>query len=229
MNRLLAVFVAISFFGACSPDTPTLPQSAVKPVSILPNALDPSCRDGRARIYDECGSQLQILEQALEEAEVTGKIVIVNFGAEWCIWCHVFDSHLRGAAGRFSYPVEGRQVSVIERWGRHVIADARHLNEFASDNLIIAHIEADHAPDGWRVLEVTGAASHFDDEYPFIFALTPEGRFAAIFEHSRLEVRRDAASDWYRGYDRRAMLLELQRISGTSGGAASGSDQTSKE
>lgn len=142
----------------------------------------------------------------------TGKTVIVNYGAEWCIWCHVLDSHLRGVTGRFTYPVDGTDVTLTERSGRDVLADARALNAFASTHLILVHIEAESAPDGDQVLARTGAGRHFDNSFPFVFSLTPDGEFAAAFNYAPVERRRDTARDWYRGYDRRGLLAELQRM-----------------
>ena len=136
----------------------------------------------------------------------------MSFGAEWCIWCHVFDKHLNGLTGRFSYPVEGDDVTLIERSGQDVLEDARALNNFASRNVILVHIESDHAPDGWQVLEATGAAAHFDQAYPFIFSVTPDGVFATHLEDGPIERRRDNVGDWYRGYDREGLIAELQRM-----------------
>lgn len=209
MSNYLA---AMLWLVGWSPETPTVPASEALPVASFPSALDPNCRDGRARIYDECGSQAAILAAALEQARATGKTVIVNYGAEWCIWCHVFDNHLRGATGRFNYPVEGEEVTLIERSGREVLNDARTLNEFVSNNFVVAHMEADFAPDGQQVLEATGAATHFEQSYPFIFAVTADGQFTTAFEHEAVEQRRDTVADWYRGYDRVELLAELRRM-----------------
>jgi hypothetical protein len=116
MRNAVLLLAAVLCLGGCSPETPTVRASEALPVASFPSALDPNCRNGRARIYDECGSQTAILAAALEQARATGKTVIVNYGAEWCIWCHVFDNHLKGATGRFNYPVEGEEVTLIERW-----------------------------------------------------------------------------------------------------------------
>jgi thiol-disulfide isomerase/thioredoxin len=204
--------VATALLMSCAEETPTAPASEMLAVRSYPASLDPSCGDGRARIYDECGSQVAILESALAEARTTGKTVVVNFGAEWCIWCHVFDRHLKGATGRFSYPVEGEDVTLVERSGRDVLADAQALNAYASSNLIIVHIEAENSPDGWQALAATGADAHFDQAYPFVFSLTPAGQFATALNDAPAERRRDTVGDWYRGYDRAQLLAELQRL-----------------
>jgi len=118
---------------------------------------------------------------------------------------------VRGGTSRFRYPVEGQDVSLVERSSGDPRADARRLNEFVSHNIVVVHIEGDNAPDGREVLDITNASEHFSEYYPFVFTLTPEGQFAALFDHQRAEVRRDTA-DWYRGYDRRALFEELSRM-----------------
>jgi hypothetical protein len=210
--RDLVLALGVALIVSCSEATPTTASEEMLPVRSHPASLDPSCGNGRARMYDECGSQVALLEQALAEARSTGKTVIVNYGAEWCIWCHVFDRHLAGETGRFTYPVDGEDVTLVERSGRDPLADARTLNAYASRNLIVLHVDGDNAPDGWQVLEATGADAHFRQAYPFVFSITPGGQFAAAFDDTRAERRRDTAGDWYRGYDRRELLAELQRM-----------------
>jgi hypothetical protein len=210
-NPIIFAVMALVSCG-CEPGTPATSASAGAALTNFPSQIDPGCGNGRARIYDECGSQVRLYEEALDDARRTGKTLLVSYGAEWCIWCHVFDAHLRGATGSFQYPVEGDEVTLTERAGSGVLADARSLNEFAADAFVLVHIEADHAPDGRRVLETTGAAASFDGGYPFIFTVTPAGRVGAVFNHDAAEVRRDTLIDWYRGYDRYALKAELTRM-----------------
>jgi hypothetical protein len=213
---------AILFLSGCAPEVPTVSSAEVLPVSSFPSTLDPSC-GGRpaahpARIYDECGSQMDIFQRALEEARSTGKTVIVSYGAEWCVWCHVFDRHVNGATGRFNYPNTPSWASV-ERSRRDVRRDARVLNRFASENLILAHVEGDKAPDGRAVLEATGAADHFTGGYPFIFSVTADGRYAAQIDFASDEL--ENTTSLYQGYDRVALLAELRRLHNAARGAPS--------
>lgn len=210
MRNAAPLLATILFLSGCAPEAPTVSSSQSLPVSSFPTHLDPSCGGGRARIYDECGSQMDIFHRALEQARRSGKTVIVSYGAEWCIWCHVFDSHVRGATGQFNYPYTPALFSV-ERSRRDVLRDARALNQFASENLILAHIEGDKAPDGRAVLEATGAAAHFTGGLPFVFSVTPEGRFAAKVDFQDTNVRLDNAG-FYQGYNRAGLLAELRRI-----------------
>ncbi|WP_158764356.1 thioredoxin domain-containing protein [Terricaulis silvestris] len=207
------LLVALLLLNGCAPEVPTASSSEALPVSSFPINFDPLCGGrpaGRAaRIYDECGSQMDIFQRALEEAQATGKTVIVSYGAEWCVWCHVFDSHVNGATGRFNYPNTPSWTSV-ERSRRDVPRDARALNQFASENIILAHIEGDKSPDGRAVLEATGAATHFSGGLPFIFSVTPEGRFGAAVDLEHLDA--EQAAPFYQGYDRAVLLAELRRV-----------------
>jgi hypothetical protein len=56
---------------------------------------------------------------------------------------------------------------------------------------------------------MTGAARYMGNSIPFIFAVDREGRYAAHFNNEPVEFRRET-DDWYRGYDRRKLLAELQ-------------------
>jgi len=152
---------------------------------------------------------MDIFRAALEEARSTGKTVIVSYGAEWCVWCHIFDSHINGETGRFRYPETPTWVSV-ERSRRDVLRDARALNQFSSENFVVAHIEGDKAPDGRAVLEATGAAAHFTGGYPFIFSVTPEGQFAAAIDFEHLDP--EEAAPFYQGYNREVLLTEVRRL-----------------
>ena len=204
--------LALAGVGAlCGCGVASTPASASVPLAAFPQRRDPACGNGRARLYDECGSQVTIFNAAQREAAASGRVVLVNFGAEWCIWCHVFAAYLAGQSDRFRYPAEGEDVTLHERDAANAASEASALNAFAAQNFVLAHIESDNAPDGWSVLESAGAASHFNDNYPFIFSVTAAGRFAARFEYQRAEIRRDT-SDWYRGYNRRALRAELERM-----------------
>jgi hypothetical protein len=213
MRYAAPLLVAVLLVGGCEPEVPTVSSADLLPVSSFPSTLDPAC--GRrpaghlARLYDECGSQMDIFRSALQEARSTGKTVIVSYGAEWCGPCHIFDSHVKGETGRFNYPDTPSWVSV-ERSRRDVLRDARALNEFVSEHIILAHIEGDKAPDGRAVLEATGAAAHFTGGYPFIFSVTSEGQFAATINVEHLDP--EEAAPFYQGYNREALLTELRRL-----------------
>ncbi|MEQ1756249.1 MAG: hypothetical protein ABL973_19190 [Micropepsaceae bacterium] len=177
-----------------------------------PSAIDRTCADGDAELYDECGSQMQLFRAGLEEANKTGKTLIVSYGAEWCIWCHVFDAHVNGVTGKYEYRAYEKRLSMVERSGDEVLLDARKLNEYAAKNLIIAHVEADKAPDGLDVLRAAGVDPATVRGYPYIFSVTGSGKLAAVFDQDTSETRRDDPRDLYRGYDRTSLLSQLMQM-----------------
>lgn len=72
-------------------------------ITRFPEKLNKACRRGRAKLFDECGDQWAMFNAARKRAAAEGKALLVSFGAEWCIWCHVFDQYIHGGKTRFSY------------------------------------------------------------------------------------------------------------------------------
>lgn len=139
-----------------------------------PATIDSQCREGRARMFDECGDQLALFEQAHARAKTDGKVLLVEFGAEWCIWCHVFDSHINGESGKFRYTY-GSPDEPDERYTRtfkegSVWVDtqaASELRDFVAANFVVVHIELQYSPNGYAVLEGSGADTHFPGSVPY--------------------------------------------------------------
>jgi len=176
----------------------------------LPESPSQACGNQRARLYDECGDQMEILSDAVALAQKSNKSVLVSFGAEWCIWCHVFDKYLEGEHGKFRYDYDGNKHTLNEKAKSDVSAQAAALRKYAEDNFILVHIEADNSPNGWDVLVETGASDHFQDWFPMVFVIDDQGQYLAQMNHDIVEQRRDGLWDWYRGYDRRALLSVLK-------------------
>ena len=155
------------FSGACH---------AAGPVHF-PQAIDPGCRGGRAQIYDECSSQFDVLNAAMAEAERTGKIVMVVYGAEWCIWCHVFDKYLAGQTGTFKYNLEGDRYTLFE--GKLEEGSGGGGARLCRPNLrggpYRGSVQFGRVR---RYLRRSGAAEHMGMGIPYIFTLR-DGRFAA--------------------------------------------------
>lgn len=178
----------------------------------FPQATDPACNHGHSQIYDECNSQAPIYARALAEARKSGKVLLVSFGAEWCIWCHVFEAHLVGEAGSFHYAYDNHDVTLNEHAAPGAPAEAETLRAFAAKNFVLVNIEAEKALDGMAVVLGAGVAGSDVQGLPFIFSVTADGKVAAVFNQDAAEVRRDTEVDWYRGYNRKALLAELQRL-----------------
>lgn len=210
MKSLLAsivFFVGIS--GAVAADK--------GPVSY-PLEIDPECRGGLAKLFDECSDQFSVLKDAAAYAERSGKVLLVGYGAEWCIWCHVLHNYLAGVYTihplEFEHTDGPISTRLIESSGKNQKADALRLEEYASSTFVLVHIEDRYAPNGWDVMEALDAAPAFHGGLPFTFAVS-NGRYLGHLPSSRerpeIEVRREG-QNWFRGYDRAILLEELRRL-----------------
>ena len=179
----------------------------------FPEAIDPACRGGRAKLYDECGSQFAHLTQGMKAAEASGKVVLIVYGAEWCIWCHVFTEYVAGTTGVFDYDAEGEEYRMRE-FQTEDQAIAPELAAWFEETFVVVHIEDKYSPDGWDVMIETGGAEPFNMGLPFIYTLKG-GAYAAHMgsevEVPGLEVRRDGLF-LFRGFDRQKLWDELRRM-----------------
>ena len=210
----ISVFLAAAVIGSAlarSGDSPPLAHA----YAGFPLEIDSKCRDGKAQIFDECGDQLALFKTALARANLEHKVLLVEFGAEWCIWCHVFDAHINGEHHRFTYTYgtpdepESRQTTTFKEGKGADARAANALREFVAANFVIVHIDAAYAPNSDHVLEASGASERYDETLPFIFSVDQRGKFAQKFMSDAVEKRRDTESDWYRGYDRAGLLARL--------------------
>lgn len=211
-TRLLRRLVAASLCALAVTVT-SAPRVVADGVETYPSRIDPACRRGSAQHYDECGSQMVLFKAAQEAARASGKTLIVSYGAEWCIWCHVLPAYLEGASGAFHYRIEGEDV-VNREFDPDALAEAEALARFASEKMVLVHIENYYSPDGAAVLRVTGADQHFGNWIPFVFSVSGDGSYAAALDWDRpgLEVRSDRLFTWLRGFDRVILQDELQRM-----------------
>ena len=178
----------------------------------FPRDIDPECRGGRAKIYDECTDQQTLFTQALAEARRQDKVLMVSYGAEWCIWCHVFYDYVSGVSGKFThtysdYDDKERFTSTLYERAKHdVTAEAQALGSFVADNFILLHLENRYAQGADAAVASTGYNPADISWLPFVFTVRSNGRFAMMLESKEVETRRDGFFDWFRGYDRKALL-----------------------
>jgi hypothetical protein len=205
-----AVLVAATLgLASCTDEpVPTLPQV----YTGFPEAIDPQCRDGTARIYDECSDQVALFRAALARANEENKVLLVEYGAEWCIWCHVFNAHINGEKGRFRYRYASAEEP--EAWATRTleedddVAGAQELRDFVARHFVVVRIDYQYAPNGADVLEQSGAEDYFPGGLPFVFTVDSHGHYASSFEDDALE-KRGGLFDRYRGFHRDAMLRVL--------------------
>ena len=207
--------------SACTRESPApAPRPAPVPRIYVsyPERIDPACRDGKATLFDECGDQIELFKSALARAKLEKKVLLVEFGSEWCIWCHVFETHVNGEHTTFEYTYGGpedpdtRYTATFKEGSDSDAAVASQLRQFVAASFVIAHIECDHAPNGYEVLDLVEAAERNPRGIPYIFSVDATGRYAREFNHDAVEKRRDAGDDWYRGYDRRGLIRQLTEM-----------------
>lgn len=213
----ITCMLALVFVSCCSPERETSTTAGDELISF-PTSINSDCENGRAKLFDECGDQIELFNRALSIANDQNKVLLVSYGAEWCIWCHVFEAHIRGKTNTFTYTYGEPESDLRERATlrekpkRDVSAEAEELAAFVSKSFVLVHIEYERSGSGDLVLDVADAWDAFEGSIPYIFTTDSSGKFVATYAHDDVEVRRDNDSDWYRGYDRQVLLVELQRM-----------------
>lgn len=224
MYRSTLVLVLFFALGgpACSSEHEQ-PNSVVAgraEITVVPAVIDAECRNGVAKIYDECSDQAELLLEALAKADESGKTILVVYGAEWCIWCHVFDKHVRGQNTNFRYQWqfhdgEDLNWNMTEPGGPNVEELASELNQFVAENFIILYVESYYSPNGQAVLENIGFSAPAVEVVPQIFTLDSSGRFSAGMDDYTavpgLEIRENNGEE-YRGFSRSVLLVELKKL-----------------
>lgn len=211
------LFLSVGCSNAESSNASLSPEIAGLKITSFPQKIDRSCKNGRAKLFDECSSQIDLFNEGKRQAEAENKTLLVSYGAEWCIWCHVFEAYITGKTNKFEYtygePRKSKRYTdtMYERAERDVSKEAYDLKKFVSDNFVVVHIDYEHSPDGEDVLSISQAEKHYNGGLPFIYTVGESGTYAAKFDSSNVETRRDT-DDWYRGYDRVRLLNQLKMM-----------------
>lgn len=188
-------------------------------ISGYPEVISEDCGDGKAKLFDECGDQTEILNQAIASAKYQDKNVLVTYGGEWCIWCHVLDRYFQGQFRTFDYQWRDSEGDVSE-WLMHEdittkdIQDAIALNNFVANNFVVAHIDNSYA-NGSEAIAMTGLDPDAVFYYPYIIVLDNQGKYAGTMAASSaiegLEVRESGGQE-FRGYKRDLLLEQLKTL-----------------
>ena len=81
------------FLILCS--APLLAQNS-KPSDPQPSVTVPSPGYVPVRAFNPSRNAAQDIEQAVAEAQRTGKRIILEIGGDWCPWCHALDQFFQG-------------------------------------------------------------------------------------------------------------------------------------
>ena len=179
-----------------------------------PTTIDSACRDGKAKIYDECGDQFALYKTALARAVAEDKILLVSYGAEWCIWCHVFEDYINGESSAFTHTYSDeddkkRYTSTLyEREDYDVSQEAIDLATMVADKFVILKLEYKYSFGSDDALQASGADILYDYSLPFIYTVSHKGDVAKALNSNKVQTRRDTL-DWFRGYNRKQLKAEL--------------------
>lgn len=186
-------------------------QPLVAAITSFPIKVPKSCKREKLFLYNSCIDQIGILNDAKAAAKAEGKAVLVVYGADWCIWCHVFDAYIHGQRGTFWHPFDGDIWEMSEVPSATMNEEADALAKFVADNFVIAHLWASWQPKSQAILVATKAVEHDSNAVPLIYSLNEEGHFFAKFDGKSAESRRDT-DDPFRGYNRKIMLENLRKL-----------------
>lgn len=217
MKNIMLMAAALSLFDNST--APAQKSYQTYPIAQFPQSLDKNCLDGKAKLYDECGNQFDVLNPAIQAAKQSNKNVLIIYGGEWCIWCHVIDKYLHGYSRKFDYrwryQNEMQHWTMYEKSNQKAEQEAAELNKYTADNFVIAHIENDASPNGKEVLKSIGFDTSQIGGIPVIIALNQHGKYAAHLPDidliKGLEIRYDSGQD-YRGYNRKILLEQLKKL-----------------
>lgn len=205
----------IDVLAAKDPQT----TSQALPITHFPASLPEDCNDGAAKLYDECADQVSILKDAISAARTENKKVLIVYGGEWCIWCHVLDNYFKGKFRAFDYEWRDddgdiQTWAMREQISRNEIKEAKLLNKYVANNFVIAHIDNSYA-NGNEAIEMTGFDPANIYYYPFIVVVDSKGKYAGSMESTSaikgFEVR-ESGGEEFRGYDRRILLDQLKKL-----------------
>lgn len=189
------------------------------PISVYPQVISKDCGDGEARLFDECSDQTEILKKAIAAADQQNKNVLVSYGGEWCIWCHVLDRYFQGQFCTFDYQWRDSKGDISE-WlmqediSTKDIQDAIALNNFVANSFVVAHIDNSYA-NGAEAIAMTGLDPDAVFYYPYIIVLDHQGKYAGTMNAAStiegLEVRESGGQE-FRGYRRDLLLAQLKAL-----------------
>lgn len=207
--------------GICGFSTASFADSPTQPYTVFhqPTVLSPQCGDGQAKLYDECGDQAQILRHAIAQAKAENKLVLIVYGGEWCIWCHVLDKYFHGQYRTFDYNWRANTGEMTawemqEAISPNEILEATALNKFVAENFVIAHIES-QSKNAKKAISSTGFDPKKIYYFPFIMVLNAQGKYVAQMPSTsaieNFEIRQSGGQE-YRGYNRQILLEQLKML-----------------
>jgi thiol:disulfide interchange protein len=127
LNQIVIVILcALTAAAPASPPEPAKPAPAPAPAAP---AHPPKAR---APIYDEAADASAQIAEALVRAKRNNTRVLIQWGANWCGWCHILHDHFRTQSDvrkKLQYEYEVVLVD-IGRWDKHLDLAATYGADF---------------------------------------------------------------------------------------------------
>lgn len=215
----IAIFIALTVIVLRQEPAKVLePNLHLPSLTFVPETISTECKLKHAKLYDPCVDQKILFKKATALAKLENKVLLVSYGADWCIWCHVFKEYVSGNSKQFTYtygePGEpGKWTStLLEEVEINPHKEVAALTTFVRENFVIFHLESDEGLNSDDVMQTMGAFEYEVEWVPFVFSVNAEGRIAAVLDYEAVQIRRDNPLNWYRGYDRNKLLSHLKEL-----------------
>ena len=154
-------------------------------------------RQQAGNLFATCLPQDEIFRRARDHAAAENKLLLVDYGADSCIWCGVIDQYFDGMIG-----IQYEQLDHLD------FGFAKMLAEFLADNFILVHINSEVEPEARQVMSGIGAEAVVGGPIPTFIALDPA---TGATERAYLENAENPVDGDYHGYNRTKLLTELRR------------------
>ncbi|MDJ0942210.1 MAG: hypothetical protein QNJ30_02005 [Kiloniellales bacterium] len=152
---------------------------------------------GPRDVYASCRKQRELFQKARDHAIGSEKLLLIGYGADWCVWCKVSDRYLEGAVSKQE---QGSPESNLRL--------ARNLAEFVAETFVVLHVDSDKKAETTPLMKEIGAGRWVRPAVPVFVVLDPR---SGALEEARLVEAEVPAGAGYVGYDRVEMLKELLR------------------
>lgn len=190
MRRIAPLLIAALLAGAAAPGA--IPsRTGAFGLQSFPDA--PALCGDPTKLFAKCRPQTDIALAALAAARARDKALLVEVGADWCVWCLVIDRYLNG------WFVEG-----AEPRGAGTKADAEALARFAAENFVV--VKLDNGPDVVPALRRLGVAYSPNKPVPAFYVIHAGKAREAVM--TRAEVRGPGG---HAGYSRQGVLAQLRK------------------
>lgn len=187
---LMPVLTAVLVTAAFAPG-PVTSRTGAYGLTSFPDA--PRLCGDPTKLFAKCRSQTDIALAALAEAKAQNKALLVEVGADWCVWCLVIDRYING------WFVEGAEPRTAG-----TKADAEALARFAAANFVV--VKLDSGPEIVPAMRRLGIPYTPSKPVPAFYVVHGGKAREATIVRAELPARGE-----YRGYSRQGVLAQIRK------------------